>query len=455
MSYNRNHPFLFLGDIAFILAAIQLSSWIRFGTSFNVFTIHTGATFFTLLVYIVMLYIFDLYNMARPFLPGERGGRMTMAIVMAGSASAILFYSLPHWEFGRGIFLIQMILIWGILFCWRWLFSITFAVAIRKLNILIIGAGKSGAAIHQLLEKPRSPYKVVGFLDDDPAKQGKTVGSSPVLGTTDRLQEIANQKGIKTAILAINHNRPPELIARLLKGRLHGLTIMDMPAIYEQLTNSVPVEHLRDDWLLFSDGFYLTTKQYVQRIKRLIDFVASSIILIVSLPIMAITAVTIRISSPGPVFFKQKRIGKHGEVFIVWKFRSMVEDAEHEGAMWAEKDDRRMTGVGRVIRIMRIDELPQIFNVFCGEMSLIGPRPERPEFVRELEARIPYYGIRHSVLPGISGWAQVNYQYGASVEDALKKLEYDVYYIKNMSLLLDINILLKTIGVVLYSHGAR
>jgi exopolysaccharide biosynthesis polyprenyl glycosylphosphotransferase len=207
--------------------------------------------------------------------------------------------------------------------------------------------------------------------------------------------------------------------------------------------------------LLFADGFFLLTKEYIQKIKRLIDFGLSSFILLITSPVIAITALAIRLDSSGPVFFRQERVGKDGNIFTLWKFRSMYENAECNGAVWAEKNDSRITRVGKWIRLLRIDEIPQLWNVFRGEMSLIGPRPERPEFVKELEKQIPYYSTRHAVRPGITGWAQVNYPYGASVEDALIKLEYDLYYIKNMSILLDIKIMLKTIGVVLLGTGAR
>jgi exopolysaccharide biosynthesis polyprenyl glycosylphosphotransferase len=193
----------------------------------------------------------------------------------------------------------------------------------------------------------------------------------------------------------------------------------------------------------------------MQKVKRLIDFAVSALLLLGTMPVMVLSALAIRLDSPGPVFFKQERVGKNGLVFVLWKFRSMRQNAEENGAVWAEKVDPRVTRVGKWIRLLRIDEIPQLYNVFRGEMSLIGPRPERPEFIQELEKQIPYYGIRHSVRPGITGWAQVNYRYGASVEDALRKLEYDLYYIKKMSLLLDFKIILKTIGVVLFGQGAR
>ena len=185
------------------------------------------------------------------------------------------------------------------------------------------------------------------------------------------------------------------------------------------------------------------------------EFVVSFLRLLFSLPIIALTALAIKINDRGQIFFKQDRVGKDGTIFSVFKFRSMCEDAECNGAVWADKNDSRVTGVGKWIRLLRIDEIPQLYNVFRGEMSLIGPRPERPEFIEELQKNVPYYYTRNAIRPGITGWAQVNYPYGASVEDALVKLEYDLYYIKNMSILLDIKIILKTIGVVIFRQGAR
>jgi len=190
-------------------------------------------------------------------------------------------------------------------------------------------------------------------------------------------------------------------------------------------------------------------------LKRLIDLIISAFIIVLTSPLFAVTALAIKLDSSGPVFFTQERVGESGEIFSVWKFRSMYRDAEQNGAMWAGNPDPRVTRVGRVIRLLRIVELPQLCNVLREEMSLIGPRPERPEFVRELASRIPHYDMRHSVPPGITGWAQVNYPYGASVEDAEHKLEYDIYYINNMSILLDLKIFLRTIGVVLFGQGAR
>jgi len=454
-SFNYQRWILLFGDVVLILLATQLSPWLRMGRPFNVFDIHTGASTFTLLLYVIMLYIFDMYNIGRAFRSADTVLRIAVTVCAVAVFSAFLFYSLPNWQYGRGILFIQILLVWGFLTGWRWIYSFFFSINLHKTDVLILGAGRCGTALSHLLGAEFSPYRVVGFLDDDPAKQGKVMGSPKVLGPTERFKEIASKMRVNTAILAITHDRPSGLVRRVLEARLNGMSIMEMPTVYEILTKRVPVEHICDHWLLFTDGFYLVSKEYMQKVKRLVDFVLSALLLMGTLPITVLSALAIRFDSPGPLFFKQERVGKNGLVFVLWKFRSMRQDAEQNGAVWAEEIDSRVTRVGKWIRLLRIDEIPQLYNVFRGEMSLIGPRPERPEFIQELEKQIPYYGIRHSVRPGITGWAQVNYRYGASVEDALRKLEYDLYYIKNMSLLLDFKIILKTIGVVLFGQGAR
>lgn len=449
---------IFGGDVFLILAATQVSAWIRFlpsDPSYQVFTNHSGACLFTLVLHLTVVYIFDLYDMQRPGFSWNTAMRMATAVVMGGLISAIFFYSLPQWMFGRGIFLIQMILIWAFLFGWRALLWFLLPMAMDRERVLILGAGVCGKALALLLEGPSSPYEAVGFLDDDPTKQGASIQSVPVLGPISDLEVMAKDRGVRSAFLAITRDRNSELIRRVLDARLNGLAILDMPVVYERLTGAVPVDHIRDDWLVYAEGFDLISKRYIQRVKRIIDFGISTPLLLATLPLLLITCLAIRLDSPGPAFFKQARVGKDRRVFTLWKFRSMKRDAEQQGAVWAQEHDPRVTRVGRFIRVLRLDELPQVLNVFLGDMSLIGPRPERPEFVAQLQTQIPYYGVRHAVRPGITGWAQVNYPYGATVEDAKRKLEYDIFYIKNMSLGLDLKIVLKTIGVVLFGQGAR
>lgn len=446
---------LVLADAVLILSATQVSSWLRVGMEFAVFSVHTGATVLTLCMHLIAIYIFDLYNTGRDFRTRDALLRMGLAVGLAGVLSAMNFYSLPSWKFGRGILLLQLSLIVLLLATWRYVYSSLARTRIERQEVIIVGAGRAGRTLYDLLSAEQSLYRVVGFLDDDPGKSGQPIGSPAVLGKTKELIEVSKSLGVRTAILAVTHDRPSELVSRILQARLSGMNILDMPTVFEQLTGRVPVEHIADQWLLFADGFHILSKEYVQKVKRLIDFGMASLLLLVSFPGMILTALAIRLESSGPIFYHQDRVGVGGSVFTVWKFRSMRVDAEQNGAVWAQRKDARVTRVGKWIRLLRIDELPQLFNVFRGEMSLVGPRPERPEFVSELSRAIPYYAMRHAIRPGITGWAQVNYRYGASIEDALFKLEYDLYYIKNMSLLLDIKILLRTIGVVLFREGSR
>ena len=231
--------------------------------------------------------------------------------------------------------------------------------------------------------------------------------------------------------------------------------VVDIRSFYEHVVKRLPLSQITDEWLLETEGFNLNTRGSLRRLKRAFDVCVSIAIFLITAPIMLLTAIAIRLESKGPVIYKQDRVGLFEKEFTVYKFRSMRTDAEKNGAVWAKEHDDRITRVGRFIRKVRIDELPQLWNVLKGDMSFIGPRPERMTFVKKLKEDIPYYSLRHTVKPGLTGWAQVCYPYGASEEDSRHKLEYDLYYIKNMSILLDITIVLKTIGVVLFPKGAR
>lgn len=450
----RQRLFLLIGDLLFITLADLFSAWIRFGVPINALAFYTRACTVTLLVYPVTFYIFDLYNMERSFRPWERTYRTALAVILAGVLSMIIFYFLPHGRYGRGIMALQMAVAWVLLTGWRWAYAVLFQSTIRKIPALIIGAGTCGKAIYDLLISPLSPYEVKGFLDDDPAKLG-TMRSAPVIGTCRQLQEVSALVGAEAAILAIPENRSSELIRNVLDAKLEGMQIREMADVYEELTGRIPIRYIVDQWLLFADGFYLLHKDYVQKLKRLLDLSLSALFLVLAGPLIVLAGLAVRIDSPGPVFYKQERVGKGHRSFNIYKFRSMYHNAETHGAQWASENDSRVTRVGRYLRLSHIDEIPQVWNVFKGDMSLVGPRPERPEFVRLLEVKVPYYFARHAVQPGITGWAQVNYRYGASIEDAACKLESDLYYIKNMSVFLDIKIMLRTIGVTLFADGAR
>jgi sugar transferase (PEP-CTERM system associated) len=456
LGFPRQRWLLIFIDLFLIALGHYVALFIRFGDEIHNIFLYTQRLIVPLLIYPVTMYIFDLYNISRAFRSWETSYRSTLAIILGGTLSIFIFYLMPESAYGRGVMAIHMAIIWILLNGWRWIYSFLFQAAInaKKIPALILGAGNSGNAVYELLKSRFSPYEIKGFLDDDPAKRGLSM-SPAVLGTCDQLILISKQIGIHTAIMAIPRNRSKTLVQSILKARIRGVEVLDSPDIFERFTGRIPVQHIGDQWLLFAEGFYLLHKEYVQKLKRLIDLSVSTIVLVLTAPLIGLTALAIRLESTGPVLYTQERVGRDEQNYTIYKFRSMRRNAEVTGAKWASENDSRITRVGKWLRLTHIDELPQLWNVFKGDMSFVGPRPERPEFVRMLEKELPYYFVRHSIQPGLTGWAQINYQYGASVEDALRKLEYDLYYVKNMSIMLDLKIILKTMGTVILRDGAR
>lgn len=326
--------------------------------------------------------------------------------------------------------------------------------ALFKKRALVVGTGSRAAKIEEILHSGDTQgIDIVGYLP-----LGTTHSYVPhdrLIQTPGRLYDIALDLGVSAIIVAIRERRGGGLpINELLECKLRGMEILDLPAFFERQTGIVPLESTNASWMIFSEGFSQGSARDV--IKRLFDLLVSGAFILLLFPLMLLTAILIRLESRGPVFYTQERVGQFGQPFTIYKFRSMRVDAEKDGApIWARKNDDRTTRVGRFIRRTRIDELPQTLNVFLGHMSFVGPRPERPFFVNELAEQIPYYHARHSVKPGITGWAQVKFPYGASVEDAMNKLQYDLYYVKNHSLFLDIMILLQTAQVVVLGKGVR
>lgn len=446
---------LLIGDFVLIVLISYLSAYLRLTRYMNVPDYYTGALTLTSFNYLVSFYIFDLYNIRLRFRSMATLIWLIMAVTAGAAASAAIFYFLPSWKFGRGIFIIESFLITGAVFAWRVFYQEKIMTALPARRIVIVGSGHSGEKIYEELSKRRD-FSVKGFLDDDPAKKDLKIGEHAVLGKSSLIMQLCKEKEIDAAVIALGSKGDnPDLFNNLLQCKHCGVEVYDMPSLYEGITGRLPIDLLRDKWMVYTP-FQGTLKGfYTGRIKKLLDISLSLAGLFLSLPITLVTAVAIKLDSPGPVFFRQQRVGYDNKVFEIIKFRSMRLDAEANGAVWAKKKDSRLTRIGKLIRKLRIDELPQIWNVLRGEMSIIGPRPERPEFMKELNSLIPYYALRHTVKPGITGWAQINYPYGASVEDTLEKLKYDLFYIKNLSFFLDCLILLKTIRIVLFGRGAR
>jgi sugar transferase (PEP-CTERM system associated) len=329
------------------------------------------------------------------------------------------------------------------------------SLGIGAKRVLIVGTGSEAVTVEKSLQTLQYPrIDVVGFYQTS-AAQAPKVESDRLIPRSISLTEVVQRLDIKEVIVAVREQRGGVLPLReLLDCRVRGIPVTDLSAFYEKVRGEVPIETLKASWLIYGSGFEQGNVRTL--IKRAFDLAASVVLFAATLPLMIVTALAIKVESPGPVIYRQVRTGRAGRPFTVLKFRSMRADAEKDGvAQWAKPGDARVTRVGRVIRKLRIDELPQLINVLRGEMSFVGPRPERPEFVAKLKEQIPFYDLRHSVKPGLTGWAQVRYSYGASVEDARTKLQFDLYYVKNHSLFLDILILFETARVILFREGAH
>jgi len=347
--------------------------------------------------------------------------------------------------------LIALIAVLPVSYFYRVLFHWVFARWQLNDRVVLVGAGSMAHTLVQELQRLKDPgYELIGFVTCD----GSPTRELPLsnLGTSDELAAIATKQRANRVAVALDERRGKLPILELLNCRLSGMRVEEAELLYERLTGKIAVQRLRPSHLVFAEGF--TQGRITFAVKRALDVLISVVLLLLASPVWLLTALAIKLDSPGPIFFGQTRVGKDGRIFTIWKFRSMRTDAEKGGPQWASKNDARVTRVGRLIRNTRIDELPQLWNVLRNEMSVIGPRPERPFFVDELRKKIPYYMERLLVKPGLTGWAQINYQYGSSVEDAVTKLQFDLYYIKNLSIWLDLLILVRTIKVIVLRRGA-
>ncbi|MEX1147169.1 MAG: TIGR03013 family XrtA/PEP-CTERM system glycosyltransferase, partial [Sphingomonadales bacterium] len=365
------------------------------------------------------------------------------AVVFSLIATSVILYLFPDVDIWRSVFLYALgIATVGIIIS-RAIFIRVVDMELFRRRILVLGAGGNARRILEL-EKAKNGenFTCMAYLrmsDKEPA----IAGSLP-FAKIGSLADYAERKQVSEIVVAIEERRGTLPTEELLACRMQGLKVTDYTSFIERETGVVDLDSVSPSWLIFSDGFG-GGGRYDLVVKRSFDILASAILLLLSLPILLVTAILVKLTSPGPVFYRQERVGQYGRPYMVMKFRSMRNDAEQNGPVWARANDDRVTPVGRFIRSTRIDEIPQIFNVLTGHMSFVGPRPERPVFVAELNGQIPYYSERHQVKPGITGWAQINYPYGASVEDARQKLQYDLYYIKNYSSLLDFLILVQTL----------
>ena len=380
------------------------------------------------------------------------GARLLVAVSLAIIALAFLDFLLPGSTFWRSTLFYAMGLSIALLMLNRMVVGGILGASAFRRRVLVLGAGPRAKRLKQLGERPESGFAIIGYVDmnEGQAQVEQAIQRSAI---EDLTLFVANL-GASEVVLALEERRNALPLKDLLRVKTAGVHVNDFSSFLERETGRVDLDTLNPSWLIFSDGFS-SGRALSSVAKRMFDIAVSGVLLLLSFPLIALFALLVKLDSRGPAFFRQQRIGLYGQPFTLLKLRSMRTDAEAGGAQWASEDDPRITRLGRFIRKVRIDELPQVWTVLRGRMSFVGPRPEVPQFVEDLENRLPYYAERHMVKPGITGWAQINYPYGASIEDSRRKLEYDLYYAKNYTPFLDLLILLQTLRVVLWPEGAR
>jgi sugar transferase (PEP-CTERM system associated) len=376
-------------------------------------------------------------------------------MAIAGVALAVIFFLVPGIEVGRGALVLFIVLGWSGLLLWRlfllWTWGTLGAFGDR---VLILGTGVPAQKVaREMLKRAPIGYRVLGFLTEHEGEIGHSLGNPSVLGTLSDLPRLSESLDATLIVVAQEDRRKRLPVDLLLRCRMAGVRVVEAANLFEELSGRIPLRDLRPSWLIFSGGF--RKPRVLASVKRVGEAVVAALLLLFTAPLAMLTALLVRLSSPGPVLYRQARVGLDGKAFELLKWRTMRADAEKvSGPVWASGDnDPRITKLGRFMRKTRLDEVPQLWTVLRGDMSFVGPRPERPHFVQQLRQVIPFYDERHSVRPGITGWAQVKFPYGSTLEDAEEKLEYDLFYVKHMSLLLDVAIVLETAKVMLLGRG--
>ncbi|HEY0461992.1 MAG TPA: TIGR03013 family XrtA/PEP-CTERM system glycosyltransferase [Pyrinomonadaceae bacterium] len=451
---------LLLADAAIIYGGIILALYLRLGVEGSEYQLNEKNGWLKILlataVCALILYFYDLYDYTVMTNRRELMLRLVQALGIAWALLALVFYFVPPLLIGRGVSVISVPLVLVLLLGWRFLIHYLTGHPEIGEKIIVVGTGQAARdTVDAVSERRDAGYRIVGFVTENGIKPNTKIGETTVIGTTHELDQIVRREKVDRIVIAVRERRGTFPTETLLKMSLAGnVNIEECTSFFERVTGQVHVDMLRPSWLIFAgrpkDTRLKTAfRETVHRGLALIG-------LVLSLPIAILTALLIKLESKGAVFYRQERVGKNGKIIKVIKFRSMRADAEKDGKpVWATAADDRVTRVGRVIRKIRVDEIPQFWNIIKGEMSFVGPRPERPHFVAQLAEEIPFYEHRHLVAPGLTGWAQIKYPYGASVADARQKLQYDLYYIKNQSLALDLVIVFETVKTVLFSKGGR
>jgi sugar transferase (PEP-CTERM system associated) len=448
---------LLAGESLLIILGLAMATGLRFISSrWEYAGGHTVARFLVVvLICELALYYNDLYDLQVTNSRARLLIGLLQALGMASIALALLYYIAPGVSLGRGIAGFAVPTIMTLIFGWRLLLdSKGFLLLSRPQRVLIVGTGPTGISLtREIISRPELNLKVLGFLDEKGENIGKPLVNPGIIGGIADLGSLVELHDIDRVVMSLAEQRGRMPYRELLRLKFAGVSVEDAHTVFERISGRIALERLSPSWLIFSDGF--RKSRFLLTAKRSFDIFASILGILLTLPLMALTAAAILIETGRPVFFRQKRVGLNGEQFEILKFRSMRQDSEKDGPAWAADGDKRITRVGSFIRKFRLDELPQFFNILEGNMSLVGPRPEQPYFCEVLEANLPFFAQRHTVRPGVTGWAQIKYQYGSSIEDSKRKLELDLFYIKHLSLSLDLAILFETVKVIVFGKGAK
>lgn len=474
---GRAAPYLVgfvLGEALIIALGAVIAVYLRIGTTAELFSWRYSWPRLLLVPIIleVTFYYFDLHSFRVNRSFAWVTARVAQAMAVGTLTLAVIYYILPRLFLGRGVLLLSYFTITLLVLLWRGLYAWALSQRVFSTRLIIIGHGSlADSIIDEVISRSDNVYSVVCLVDLTPPRNRAEDAPEPaddidlmphwasllraeLRHDADELAGLVRFTQADMIVVAADEKRGKLPLEGLLRCRVLGVPIITGEDFYEQISGRILAERIRPGWLIFSPGF---TQSRARRFtKRLMDVTLSALGLALSLPLAVLTAVAVKLDSRGPVLFSQQRVGHNDRLFTIYKFRSMVQGAEDgSGPVWAQENDPRVTRVGRMIRKLRLDEIPQLWNVLRGDMSFVGPRPERPHFVDQLSAELPYYRERHTVKPGVTGWAQISYPYGSSVAAALEKLNYDLYYIKHSSFSMDVMIILRTIKIILFGGGGR
>jgi len=450
---SRQVTVLFFVDLSIFLLVFGIVFFLRPETLKQEFII---SSFLVILCWMYVMYLKGFYRIMEHRIFWKDSYHIFEAMLIGTVFPIVVSFFFNPIFLPRVNILIAAILVYFLILLWRFMFRKYMKSYKKHKNVIIIGAGNSGSGISKEIKlHPELNYDIVGFVDDDPEKIGSEINGIKVLGPCTDLTKLVHELQVNIIILAIiGKPRSNETLFAVAECMKLKVKFFDMVSLYSYLTGKIPINYITNSWFIYEMG--TPEKPFYDVLKRMSDIILALGFSAIVSPVMWFMAISIKLQDGGPILYKQERVGKDGRTFQMLKFRTMINNAEQNGAVWAANNDEdpRVTKIGKIARKLRFDELPQMYNIIMGDMSLVGPRPERPEFTCKLEKQIPFYQRRHWVIPGWTGWAQIMFRYGASVDDAHEKLQYDFYYIKNRSLFLDISIFIKAIGMALSGrHG--